>query len=137
MRRQRVDELPGPGGGQVLSNLDTLHEIEAPAEVDRLGEVGGMKIPGVDQEAAAIDIGSVHPGYRDAGVLPHAEPSPLAAAEIHDAADRKHVSQPRDDPPGGPNRERGEVAIKIGWVFVHVTLRLNAPAICNTPPEHV
>jgi len=75
---QRLDELFGLGGGQVLSNLEALHQIELPAEVDRRSEIGSMKVAGIDQELTSVDVGSIDPGHRCA----------CPAPKIHDAADR-------------------------------------------------
>src|SRR5262249_60887517 len=41
---QRIDELCGLGGGQVLGDLEALHQIELSAQIDRCREIGIMKV---------------------------------------------------------------------------------------------
>jgi len=59
MRGQHIDELFGLCGRKMLSNFQALNQIESSAETDWRGEVGSMKVAGIDQQATSVDVGSV------------------------------------------------------------------------------
>src|ERR1700730_213038 len=78
-----------------------------------------MKVAGVDQQAAQIDVRSGDPDHRCPRSGPHAQPRTLPAPEIDDIADREDSSQPGHDPLRRANRERREKAIEVCAVLVH------------------
>jgi hypothetical protein len=78
-----------------------------------------VKVAGVDQQAAPIDVRSVDPDHRCPRSGPHAQPRTLPAPEIDDIADREDSRQPGHDPLRRANRERGEKAVKVCTVLVH------------------
>ena len=122
MGSQRIDEPHCLGRGQVLGDLEALHQVELSAEIDRCREIGGTKVAGVDQQAAPIDVRSVDPGHRCPGSGPHAQPRTLPASEIDDIADREDSRQPGHDPLRRANRERREKTVKVCAVLVHAVL---------------
>ena len=116
---QCIDKLSGIFHGQMLGNLEALHEIELSAKIDRRREVSVVKVAGIDQELASVDVGAVHPDHRRARASPYTQPRALPAPEIHDAASRYQTSELRDDPLRRPKRKRRKKAVKVCPIFVH------------------
>ena len=103
----------------MLGDLEALHQIELPAEIDRLAKVSRVKTSGIDNQLLSLDILSIDPGHRDPGLRPHAEPRTGAAAKIDNATHREYGEQLGDDAARRANREGGKETIKIVTVFVY------------------
>jgi len=123
---QCIDELSGIFQGQMLGNLEALHKIELSAKIDRHREVGAVKVAGIDQEVASINVGAVNPDHRCARTRPHTQPRALPTPEINDAANWHQTNELGDDPLRRPNRKRRKKAVKVCPVFVHWVRLLNA-----------
>src|SRR5947208_4346118 len=132
---ERVDEALSFGSGQMLGDFQALHEIEAAAEIDRSCEVGGMKILGIDEHMAAIDVGPVDPHDIGAGFGPRPQPCALPAAEINDAAKRQSRRQARHYTSRRLQCEGRQKTVKVAIVFVQpdlLILRFFAPVAACT-----
>ena len=78
-----------------------------------------MKVAGVDQQAATVDVRPVDTDHRCPRSGPHTEPRPLPATEIDDIADRDDSSQLGHDLLRRPNRKGRKKAIEVCAVLVH------------------
>ena len=77
----------------MLGDLKALHHIEAATEVDSPAQIRATKLIRVDHQVLLVDVRAVDTRYFCAGFPPHAQPSALAASEIHDAVDRQQSVQ--------------------------------------------
>ena len=86
--RQHVDKISRPAGRKMLGDLEALHQIKPPPEINRQAQIGGAKLVRVDHQVVWVDIGAIDAHDIGTGFPPYAQPSALAAAKIGDAADR-------------------------------------------------
>ena len=119
MRHQRGHEPGGARLRQVFGRLQALHQIEAPPQVDRRGEIGRLELGPVDQQPGLVDIGSVDAMDLNAGFLPDAQPGAMAAAEIGDAACSGGRQHHRHHAARRAHREAGQKRIEIIAILVH------------------
>jgi len=70
----------------MFRDFEALREIKAPIEYYWISQVGILERKRRNHKAAAIDIGSIEAIYLRASILPHTQPSALAAAKINNAA---------------------------------------------------
>jgi len=104
----------------MFGDLEALHHIKSPPNVDRLDKICGAKLIRIYHQVSLIDIIAVHAEHTGARLTPNAQPSALATSKIDDAVDRQQRTEHRNDLFRGTDRKGGQEAVEIIVVFVQL-----------------
>jgi len=122
VRRQSIDKFGGMGSRQMLGDLEALHHVKAPPEVDGPTKVRGAKLICIDHQMFSVDVRAVDTHHSCAGLPPYVQPSAVAASEIDNAADLQRGAQQRNDLLRRTDRKGRQETVEIFGVFVQMFL---------------
>jgi len=122
VRRQSIDKFGGMGSRQMLGDLEALHHVKAPPEVDGPTKVRGAKLICIDHQMFSVDVRAVDTHLSCAGLPPYVQPSAVAASEIDNAADLQRGAQQRNDLLRRTDRKGRQETVEIFGVFVQMFL---------------
>lgn len=144
MRDQVGDELVGMVLADVLGHFQRLHQIEAPPQIQRSRQVGGVEALGRNQQPLPLHVIAVGTlDDLDAAFAPGRQPRARCAADIENAVQRQRLTQQAGHLHRRVTRGAGRVVHEM--LVVNVThdpmlliqrVQTNRPSAIRPMPAH-